>query len=71
MVRPTEANNPLSQNIDLEDAKGIREILEKIDSEIFTGWEDYESFKTNEIKDQILKFSKAIAQAICESFKKI
>ena len=56
-MRPTEAHNPISANIDVQDASGIIEILNNVDAQIFTGWEDCESFQSHIVQENITKFA--------------
>ena len=63
-MRPTEAHNPISANIDVQDASGIIEILKDVDAQIFTGWEDCESFQSEAVQNNITKFATSIASSI-------
>lgn len=63
-MRPTEAHNPISANIDIQGADGILDILQKVDAEIFTGWPEYESFKTDAVLSNIKQFATSIAASI-------
>ena len=69
-MRPTEAHNHLSENIDVQSADGIVDILSRVDAELFTGWEGCESFSTLRVQTNITKFASAIVNAI-ESKSKV
>ena len=68
-MRPTEAFNPLSEDIDIADSAGIVDILQKVDSEIIKGWEGYPSFESTEVIQSLTAMADTFAQTILRGDK--
>jgi len=63
-MRPTEAFNPLSENIDIADSAEIVDILQSVDSEIIKGWEGFPSFESKEVVRSLTRMAETFADAI-------
>ena len=54
----------LSVNIDVQEAPGIVEILSQVDAQLLSGWESFDSFESEIVQSNLLKFASAISSAL-------
>merc|ERR1712227_19515 len=64
MVRPTEENNPISQNIDVLPLDQMVNAFAQVDYELFKGWKGAEGFTFASQSEKIEKFAGSIENAI-------
>ena len=61
----TEQSNPLTQDLDIAGARGIVRLLRQVDSQIFSGWKNFDSVNDKPFLDNL----EALCQAIYSHIK--